>query len=60
MGENGNDFHYKGNLGKWLDNQRQGKKKLGGFKLTPDRQAQLQVLVDEGNIFNNNNNNNNN
>ena len=48
MGDDGGNYHYKGNLGKWLDNQRQAKKNQGGFKITTDRAARLQLLVDEG------------
>ena len=48
----GHPYHYKGNLGTWLDNQRQAKKahngKLKGF--SPVREAQLQLLVDEGKL----------
>jgi hypothetical protein len=44
MGENGNDYEYKGNLGYWLDNQKQAKKR----KLKPEREAKLQILVDKG------------
>jgi hypothetical protein len=47
-GENGQDYHYKGNLGKWADNQRQFKK---AGKLPPDRDELLQQLCDEGSIL---------
>lgn len=45
----GDAFHYNGKLGRWLDNQRQFKKVHGG-KLTTDREALLQILVDEGKL----------
>ena len=49
MGE-GDVYHYKGNLGTWLDNQRQAKKGQGDLKITAERLALLQALVDEGNL----------
>ncbi len=48
MGENGEDVHFVGNLGVWLRNQRQAKKGQGPGRLTPERLALLQALVDEG------------
>ena len=48
LGENGGLYHYVGNLGIWLDNQRQAKKGKGAYKQTPEREALLQKLVDEG------------
>ena len=48
MGENGQDVHFVGNLGVWLRNQRQAKKGQGPGRLTPERLALLQNLVDEG------------
>ena len=50
MGDDGGNYHYKGNLGGWLNNQRKGKKGTGNLKITPEREAQLQLLVDEGEI----------
>jgi hypothetical protein len=49
-GPNGESLHYKGRLGKWLTTQRQSKKG-NGYKLTIEREALLQKLVDEGKIF---------
>lgn len=45
MGEGGTDLHFVGRLGKWLDNQRQFKKRN---KLSADRENLLQELVDQG------------
>ena len=46
--ENGGMCHYVGKLGNWLKNQRKAKKGKDNKKITPDRQAMLQTLVDEG------------
>ena len=48
LGESGGDYHYHGRLGRWLDNQRQIKKrgKLGAQKL-----ALLQELVDNNWLY---------
>ena len=46
--DDGNSYHYKGNLGKWLNNQRQAYKCQDGSKLASGHEAQLQLLVDEG------------
>lgn len=49
MGDDGGDLHYKGKLGVWLSSQRSMKKgKVGSLRLTPERDALLQVLVDRG------------
>jgi hypothetical protein len=48
MGENGSDFHFKANLGAWLNNQRKKRKALGNNKLNPNREALMQSLVDQG------------
>ena len=48
MGENGGNYHYNGTLGRWLHDQRQLKKGKNHTKVTSDRLAQLQILVDEG------------
>lgn len=49
MGDNdGKDYHYKDNLGEWLYRQKLGKKKKGSTSLRPDKEAQLQILVNEG------------
>jgi hypothetical protein len=49
MGDNGTDFQYMGRLGVWLNNQRRAKKGThGSRRITPDREALLQMLVDEG------------
>ena len=48
FGENGGIYHYVGNLGTWVKGQRQAKKGTGHIKITPERQALLQKLVDEG------------
>ena len=48
LGEDGGVYRYVGNLGQWLGTQRQAKKGKGTYKLTPERQALLQKLVDEG------------
>jgi len=39
---------YVGHLGKWLARQRVLHKRAGSTRLAPDREALLQVLVDEG------------
>ena len=46
-----NIIHYKANLGKWLTEQRQARKGQGCSKLSNEREAQLQILVDDGNIY---------
>lgn len=49
MGEGGTDLEYEGNIGFWLNRQRQARKHMNGHKrLTADREALLQQLVDEG------------
>ena len=48
LGENGGVYHYVGKLGNWLKYQRKAKKGKDNKKITPDRQAMLQTLVDEG------------
>lgn len=49
FGENGGVYHYMGNLGAWLHNQRQAKHGTGNRpKLSPERDLQLQQLVDSG------------
>jgi hypothetical protein len=49
MGENGSDYAYSGKLGRWVSDQRRMKKGThGNAKLTPDREALLQKLVDQG------------
>ena len=48
MGENHTTFHYQGNLGRWLSNQRTSKKGTSRYKLTPEKEALLQALVDAG------------
>ena len=48
LGEEGSVYHYAGNLGIWLRSQRQAKKNIRNRKITPERQALLQKLVDEG------------
>ena len=45
MGEEGGDYNYIGRLGVWLHNQRSAKKGTAD-KITPDRLAQQQLLVD--------------
>lgn len=47
LGENGEDVQYSGNLGRWLMTQRQSKKGQRN-RLSPQREAQLQRLHDEG------------
>ena len=42
--------HYKGNLGRWVMTQRQSKKGQRN-KLSPERKALLQKLVDEGTLY---------
>jgi hypothetical protein len=42
--------HYSGNLGTWVEHQRQSKKGKG-TRLFPEREALLQQLVDEGISF---------
>jgi len=42
-------YCYEGRLGQWLQRQRQAKKGTSrSYKLTPDREAKLQSLVDSG------------
>jgi hypothetical protein len=49
MGEDGGDYHYRSKLGSWITSQRQAKKgTLSNYKLTPERERQLQQLVDDG------------
>ena len=48
LGEDEGVYHYVGNLGMWLSNQRQAKKGQGTYKLTREREILLQKLVDEG------------
>ena len=48
LGEDGGVYHYVGNLGQWLNRQRMAKKGTGKDKITPEREALLQKLVDEG------------
>jgi hypothetical protein len=48
-GDGGSDFAYSGKLGPWLQTQRRMKKGTKGNKrLTDEREAQLQTLVDQG------------
>ena len=48
LGEDEGVYHYVGNLGTWLHNQRIAKNGKGCNKISPERQALLQKLVDEG------------
>jgi hypothetical protein len=48
MSEDGSDLVYLGNLGRWLDRQRQTKKGNRPETLRPEREALLQQLVEEG------------
>ena len=48
LGEDEGVYHYVGNLGTWLHHQRQAKKGTGNRKITPVREALLQILVGEG------------
>ena len=48
LGEDGGVYHYVGNLGQWLKDQRNANRGNGNRKITPERQALLQRLVDEG------------
>ena len=41
--------HYRGNLGRWLDDQRKAKKGRRTH-LSPEKEELLQELVNEGNI----------
>jgi hypothetical protein len=47
----GGTFKYIGHLGKWLARQRQLKKRTGPSRLAPEKEALLQVLVDEGKLM---------
>lgn len=47
MGEDEGVYHYNGRLGRWLNTQRKAKKSTGR-RQTPERQALLQKLFDEG------------
>ena len=49
LGENGSEYHYVGKLGAWLSSQRQAKFGRHNRKITPEREALLQKLVNEGN-----------
>lgn len=51
MGDNGDDYRYHGKLGSWLRNQRQSRRGKNRSKITPEREALLQVLVDEGKFY---------
>jgi hypothetical protein len=44
----GRVYHYNGKLGRWLKNQRTARKGVQRAKLTVEREALLQKLVDEG------------
>ena len=48
LDEDGCLYHYVGNLGRWLNRQRSAKKGKGTYKQTPEREALLQKLVDQG------------
>ena len=48
MGDDGGNYHYSGKLGRWLDKQKQCKKGNCNTNLLPEREAKLQLLVDEG------------
>ena len=48
LGEDGGLYHYVDNLGAWISHQRQAKHGKGTYKQTPEREALLQKLVDEG------------
>ena len=48
IGDDGGNYHYKGNLGGWLNSQRRAKKGLVRNKISSEHEAQLQLLVDEG------------
>lgn len=53
-GPAGTDLTYGGKLGRWLDLQRRMKKgRRGTGKLTPEREALLQALVDQGKCYKN-------
>ena len=47
---NGGNYHYKGNLGMWLKYQRTAKRGQSYCKITPEHEALLQKLVDEGKL----------
>ena len=47
-GIEGRGYHYRGNLGLWLTTQRQAKKGKITNKISAERLAKLQVLVDKG------------
>ena len=51
MGEDGGDVPYSGNLGTWLKTQRCKKKGTNKPALTPEQEAVLQELVDQGTIL---------
>ena len=48
MGDEGETYHYKSSLGCWLTNQRSAHKGIGTHRITPEQEAQLQILVDQG------------
>ena len=48
MGDDGETYHYKSSLGCWLTNQRSAHKGIGTHKISPEQEAQLQLLVDQG------------
>lgn len=51
VGEGGVCFEYVGKLGKWLHDQRQAKKGHKSERLRPEREEQLQALVDQGKLL---------
>jgi hypothetical protein len=55
MADDGGDYFYEGNLGAWVNHQRQARSsKTRPLKMSVGREsseALLQVLVDEGNFL---------
>ena len=48
LGKGGGVYHYLGNLGAWLDTQRQAIKGKGDQKITPEQEALLQKHINDG------------
>ena len=48
MGDDGGNYYYKSGLGCWLEIQRNAQQGLVEESLSPDHEALLQKLVDEG------------
>ena len=47
----GGTYRYKSKLGQWLIINKRAKKGVGRYTITPEHEAQLQLLVDQGNKY---------